>query len=479
MFSKKTLISLIVCLAVVLSLLVGAAAWLIPAGFFGDETTAPTQTQLPTTETTGTTGTTGTTAPPTTGTTAPPTTGTTAPPTQPPVEKVSSATIANVGDFLMHLPVINTATVTDGNYDFANVFTYFGSYVTAADYAVGNLETTLAGTDNGYQYSGYPQFNCPDGIVSSLQAAGFDMLLTANNHTYDTRAIGFYRTQQVMQELGMDYLGTVDSLEIPLWQIREINGIRIGMICYTYETDANPDKVALNGIPMSEETKSLIGTFYPYSAEGREAFYGEMEQQIAQMQEAGAEAVVLYVHWGEEYQTKQNAAQSEIAQKMCDLGVDVIVGGHPHVVQPMELLTSTIDAAQKTVCLYSTGNILSNQRIVHMDLKTGHTEDGVLFSFTFAKYSDGTVILESADILPTWVDLHYNAETGNNVYSILPLDTAVEDWKNSFLLDDVRLNNAQASYNRTMAIVGKGLEQVQAYLSQLVADTEAALGVKP
>ena len=278
-----------------------------------------------------------------------------------------------------------------------------------------------------------------------------------------------------MKQFGMDYLGTVDSLEMPLWQIREINGIRVGMICYTYETNEDPDKVALNGIPMSAETSAMIGTF---SYTQLDAFYTEMEGQIAAMEAAGAEAIMLYIHWGDEYKTTQNSKQTAIAQKMCDLGVDVIVGGHPHVVQPIQLLTSTTNEAQKTICLYSTGNILSNQRIAHMDLKTGHTEDGVMFSVTFAKYSDGTVILESAEILPTWVDLHYSGQTGKNVYAILPLDIALEDWKGAFALDDTRYANALASYDRTMAIVGKGLEQVQAYLQQLVADTEAMLGVQ-
>lgn len=476
--NRTTLISLVVCLAVVLGLLVGAVVVLQATDPFGAETTAPTQTEVPTTQTTQTTQ---STAPPTTQTTAPPTTSTTKP-TEPPVYKLGTATIASVGDFLMHLPVVNSATVTDGDYDFANVFTFFRDYVGAADYAVGNLECTLAGPDYRFWYKdewhvgyyGYPVFNCPDGIVSSIQAAGFDMLLNANNHTYDTGSTGFYRTQQILQQFEMDYLGTIDSLERPLWQIVDIGGIQIGMICYTYETNDDPDKVALNGIPMSAETAALIGTF---SYGQLDTFYAQMQQQIAEMEAAGAEAIMLYIHWGDEYQIKQNKTQSAMAQKLCDLGVDVIVGGHPHVVQPMQLLTSTVDESHKTVCLYSTGNILSNQRRDLMSLKTGHTEDGIMMSVTFAKYSDGTVILEAVDLLPTWVDLHYNAETGKNVYSILPLDRQLEDWKTAFGLSDSRYDLALESYERTMAIVGEGLNTVQEYLAQLVADTENALGV--
>lgn len=101
--------------------------------------------------------------------------------------KLSTATVSVTGDLLMHAPIMTAAKQSDGSYDFDNIFTYFESYVTAADYAVANLETTLCSDSEGYKYSGYPQFNCPDEIVDAAAKAGFDMLLTANNHSYDTR----------------------------------------------------------------------------------------------------------------------------------------------------------------------------------------------------------------------------------------------------------------------------------------------------
>ena len=207
-------------------------------------------------------------------------------------------------------------------------------------------------------------------------------------------------------------------------------------------------------------------------------FYKEVRNSMTQMETQGADAVVLFIHWGNEYQTKQNKKQTEIAQALCDLGVDVIIGGHPHVVQPVDLLTSTKDESHKTVCLYSMGNAVSNQRRAKMNLKTGHTEDGVLFSVTFARYTDGTVILESADLLPTWVNLDTHPETGKKAYMILPLDDTLEDWKTAFSLSDSGLKNAKASYERTVKITGAGMEKVNAYLTQNQADTEAAIGVE-
>ena len=392
---------------------------------------------------------------------------TTVPPTTiPPVVKTGTATIAATGDILMHKPCINPGKQTDGSYDFAPYFAHVQDYVGRADYAVANLETTLAGLDGGYKYSGYPNFNCPDGIVSSLKAAGFDMLLTANNHTYDTQTLGFFRTQQVIAENGMDHIGTKPDAESDSYLIKEINGIRIGMINYTYETNSHPDKVDLNGgADLKENEKGLINVFLKDDVEG---FSKDLEKNIADMRADGAEAIVLYIHWGEEYQTKQNSQQKKMAQAACDLGVDVIVGGHPHVIQPIDLLESKNDPGHKTVCLYSTGNALSNQRLGNISyVKTAHTEDGILFSFSFAKYSDGTVRVENVELLPLWVNMYTSKETGKVVYDILPLDDQVEDWKNQFDLTDNTLKQAEDSLKRTNKIVGEGLQKVNDHLASL------------
>ena len=386
-------------------------------------------------------------------------------PTVPPVTVTGSATVGATGDMLMHMPCVRPAAVGDGTYDFTPYFTRLSSYVQAVDYAVANLETTLAGTNNGYAYSGYPNFNCPDGIVPSLRSAGFDMLLTANNHTYDTRTIGFFRTQEIIAQGGLDHLGTRPSVEVDNYLIKNIDGIRVGMVCYTYETSAEADKISLNGnAPLKDDEEPLINVFLKDDVAG---FSADLKEDIANMKEDGAEAIVLYIHWGEEYQVKQNRQQEAMAQAACDLGVDVIVGGHPHVIQPIDLLTSTTDSAHKTVCLYSTGNALSNQRREEMNLKTGHTEDGIFFTFTFVKYSDGTVRVENVEALPLWIDLHVSSQTGKTVYDILPLDKDVTDWKKEFSLSDATFTKAEASYDRTMKIVGAGLEEVQEYLAAL------------
>ena len=188
---------------------------------------------------------------------------------------------------------------------------------------------------------------------------------------------------------------------------------------------------------------------------------------MEEMEAAGAEATMMFIHWGVEYNTFANDEQKAMAQKLCDLGIDVIVGGHPHVIQPVDLLESTVDPEHKTVVLYSMGNAVSNQLLGNLkSVQTAHTEDGVLFSVTFEKYSDGTVYLAEADILPTWVNMHHNSN-GKTEYNILPLDAQrQEEWPTMFDIEEGTFNAAKNSHARTMAIVGQGLAECQEYLSQ-------------
>lgn len=388
-------------------------------------------------------------------------------PTEEAPQLVSTATVLSTGDILMHGKVINSGKQDDGSYNFDSIFQYVKSYAQAADFSVANLETTLCGTDNGYAYAGNPKFNCPDAIVDSLKGAGFDMLLTANNHADDTSLVGYKRTLNVVREKGLDTLGTYLSADEQKWTIEEVNGIKIGMVCYTYS-----DGFSQNGYPLlnyNEVGENGILNYFTYDKLSE--FYTQLQGYLDEMKAAGAEATVVYLHWGEEYKWKTgegpNANQTAMAQKLCDMGVDVIVGGHPHVVQPVDLLTSGTDAEHKTIVLYSMGNAVSNQRKEEMQQSepTGHTEDGVLFCVTFAKYSDGSVFVDSAELIPTWVNMHANS--GSTEYNILPLEeSTAAQWQAQFGLTDTQLANAKASFDRTQALTRTGMEKVQSYLAQ-------------
>ena len=389
-------------------------------------------------------------------------TETTAPPetTLPePEHVVATASIASQGDLLMHGGVIRSGAQGDGTYDFESVFRYVKEYVSGYDLALANLETTFGGDANPYQ--GWPLFNVPDAFGDSIVEAGYDLLLTSNNHCYDTLMAGFKRTIEVSRDKGLMVLGSRLTEEEPNYAVVDLNGIQVGMVSYTYTTSMSGGKPSLNG-NSPVENPALINYF---SYTNLDKFYSEMTDILEKMKSEGAEATMLFIHWGTEYEIVENNYQDTIAQKVCDLGVDVIVGGHPHVVQPVQLLSSAVDPEHKTVCIYSLGNAVSNQRIAEMRLKTGHTEDGVLFAVTFEKYSDGTVYLAGAEVLPTWVNL--SSVNGKLEYNILPLEDAKRDtWKERFNLTDSLFQNCVDSYQRTMDIVGPGMEQVQTWLTQ-------------
>lgn len=449
---RKVLIALIVILIAA----IGVLLWLcfdLASGPQAPVVTEPIVTQPPATE-----------APATEPTTQP----TTAPPE--PEHVVSTATILSTGDLLMHGQLITDARQADGSYDFSYIFPYITEYVTAADYAVANLETTLAGTAKPYQ--GNPMFNCPDELVDAAKAAGFDMLLTTSNHSYDSQQAGFERTIRTIREKGLTNLGTMLSADEPKYTVQDINGIRIGMIAYTYEDSQGPgNPPALNYNPMQAGGYDLINCFRHSDPD---SLYTHLDTQMELMRADGAEAIVVYLHWGQEYKLEANASQKEIARKLCDMGVDVIIGGHPHVVEPIELLESTVDPNHRTVCLYSMGNAVSNQRLGKIsNISTAHTEDGVLFSITFSKYSDGTVYLEDVDLIPTWVRaIDSNGSTvvrdSGTIrrYEILPLeDSRRSQWAELFGIDESTLAQCTDSWQRTMDIVGEGLRQSRDYLS--------------
>ncbi len=183
---------------------------------------------------------------------------------------------------------------------------------------------------------------------------------------------------------------------------------------------------------------------------------------MQEMKENGAEATIFYIHWGNEYQYVPTSYQKQMAQKLCSLGVDVIVGGHPHVIQPFETIVD--ENGNETLCIYSTGNAISNQRkfLMDSDNYSGHTEDGMIFGVTFEKLSDGTVRTAEVDILPTWVIRE--SRGGKYVFQIIPLDLSVADWK-TFTLTDATVKEAKDSYNRTMKLVGQGLNAARVKLN--------------
>lgn len=387
-----------------------------------------------------------------------------------PEHVVATASIGTMGDLLMHKPVFDSCLQSDGSYDFSSIFQYIRERVTALDYAVINLETTLCGTDNGYPYFGFPNFNCPDEIVTDAKDAGYDMFLTANNHSGDTGAVGMTRTVEQVRAGGLVALGTQLNDEEPKYVVVDVNGIKIGMVCFTWAYSSDGTSFSLNGMAPIKYT----GQINYFLNSDPDKLYTEAGKILEQMKAEGAEATMMFIHWGTENMLKENSLQDTMAQKLCDMGFDAIIGGHPHVVQPVDMLTSTVDPDHSAVVIYSLGNAVSNQRLGNLkSINTAHTEDGVLFTVTFEKYSDGKVYLQGVDLLPFWVNMRTDSE-GKRKYPIIPLDKQDEDqWASEFDLTDQMLSSVRSSYDRTMAIVSDGMEKCRTYLEQQKADREA------
>lgn len=282
----------------------------------------------------------------------------------------AGADLLFVGDAMQHQGQLDAAKAAGGGtrYDYSDCFTFIAPAITEADYAVCNLEVPLGG---GTDYSGYPCFSAPDSYVQALKDAGLDMFLTANNHCLDRRDRGARRTITALDSLGVDHIGTYlnqqDRLEkVPF--IKNINGIKFGFLNYTYGT---------NGIEPADGVEvALIDK-------------KRMADEIKLTREAGAEIVVVTIHWGVEYVLLQNHNQENIADFLVDQGVDLIIGGHPHVIQPMKVVRNEKENKDVLV-VYSLGNFISN-------MKTADTRGGALVRARVERDADGKARFVRAD----------------------------------------------------------------------------------
>lgn len=294
------------------------------------------------------------------------------------------------GDAMQHQAQLDRALqLGEGKrYDYSDCFTLIAPEITRADYAVVNLEVPLGG---GPDYSGYPCFSAPDSYAEALKDAGFDMMLTANNHCLDRRDKAARRTLKTLDRIGLDHIGTFhDSLQrdslVPF--IKDIKGFKVGFLNYTYGT---------NGIPPRDGVEvALIDR-------------DRIDKEIALTKEAGAEILVVAMHWGIEYVLLENGVQRSLADFLIDRGVDLIIGGHPHVIQPMKVVRNEKENKDVLV-VYSLGNFISN-------MKTADTRGGALVRATIVRDPDGRARFDSADY-----DIFFSAKPagGNSNFKIIP-----------------------------------------------------------
>lgn len=329
-----------------------------------------------------------------------------------PEQDTTRIRIGFVGDIMAHLTQLNAQKRNDSTYDFHNNYVWLSAMFQANDLMIGNLETTFSGKEKGY--SAYPMFNTPDALAEALKSAGFDILSTANNHMYDRSTYGLLRTMEVLKENQLLFTGSRASKEEKRYLIYPVKGVHVGVIAYTYESGRYGDTITINGLRIKKEDATRINSFNPENLGETTA---EMRKEYQNMLQEGADVVVFIIHWGDEYRIKPSAYQLAMADSLNKIGVDIVFGSHPHVVQPVDYLFDSV-CHHTTLVVYSAGNFISNQR--YETLENYNTEDGLYVEVTLQKTAGTPISIANASFYPTWVN-KYQRE-GRNVYEVVPLD---------------------------------------------------------
>ncbi|MDR0433956.1 MAG: CapA family protein, partial [Gracilibacteraceae bacterium] len=286
----------------------------------------------------------------------------------------------------------------------------------AADYAVVNLETTLAGA--GVPYSGYPRFNSPDSLAAALKDAGVDAVTGANNHCLDTGRNGFFHTIETARANGLEIWGVRAAAAEPPFFLTEIKGLRLAFINFSYCGRGADGGKSFNGLPLPADMTDLVNGFAP--AEGAEAAAAEIGAHVLQARKLGAQAIIVFLHWGNEYQRRPDEFQRRLARLLADQGVTAVIGGHPHVVQTAEILTGA--EGERVPVFYSLGNFISDQRLETVD--DIHTEQGLIAWLKLRGRPGERLEMAEAWYEPTWVMKKISSE-GKYIYEIIPSEKAL------------------------------------------------------
>ncbi len=283
-----------------------------------------------------------------------------------------------IGDVMGHdAQIIAAYDSVTHQFNYDQTFEPVTPLLRSADFAIANLEVTLAGKP----YGGYPKFSSPDELAASLKRAGIDALMLANNHSADRGNQGIIRTIEALDSLKIEHTGTFKNLKDRNKRnalVLEKNDVKIGVLNYTY---------GLNGMPVS----------VPVIVNRIDSL--QMKRDILETRKLGLDKLIVFLHWGKEYLHQPSQNQQDLANYLFSLGVDIIIGSHPHVLQPMAYMK---DKGQ--FIAYSLGNFVSNQRPFPRD-------GGAIVELTLRKENGDTKIIDSGYHL-VWVDKTYPISQG-------------------------------------------------------------------
>ena len=306
----------------------------------------------------------------------------------------TEVSLVMVGDNLLHTPLIKNAETTDGTHNFDSLYKEMKPYFENADISVIVQETILGGSE--FKYSGYPMFNSPQAVGDAIVDAGFDVVLHATNHTLDKGSKGVENTLEYWKNHPeVKVLGINESFdEQNEVSIYEKNGIKFALLNYTDST---------NGIPLPSGKEYLVNKV------NEEKIISDLKHA-----ENNADFTIVFMHWGVEYHFEESKSQSDLAALMCENGADLIMGSHPHVIQPAEWIET--ENGNKALVFYSLGNYVSRQKEAANLL-------GIMANVKIYNKGDGTVFIKEASVMPTVT--HYNVNSRD--FKVYPLKDYTDD----------------------------------------------------
>ena len=321
---------------------------------------------------------------------------------EPEEDKPINFTLTDIGDTLCHntqyWDAYNSSTK---QYDFSYVYDNIKDYTSSADITIGSLETTFAGEDRGY--SNYPVFNSPDSLATGLKDIGVDVISLAGNHALDYGYSGICRTIDVLDNVGISHLGTYKSAEDQnKILIKDVKGVKIAFINYTYGT---------NGIPVPSDKPYCLNLIDK----------DLISKQIKQAKGQNVDMIVACMHWGTEYKTSANDEQKELADFLFKSGVDIILGNHPHVIEPMEKKTITLDdgSTKDVFVVYALGNFTADQR-------AEITRDSAILNLDITKDSDGKILINKVSYVPIY--MYKNSAAKVHKFKILDIEKSIANF---------------------------------------------------
>lgn len=354
----------------------------------------------------------------------------------PQADSIARFKLIFAGDIMGHSPQITAALDGATNtYNYEPCFRYVKPILEKADMAIGNLELTLPGKG---PYTGYPMFRSPDAIAGALKNAGFDFLVTANNHSNDGGLKGVTHTIDVIQGLGMEQTGTFKDAEerkkrYPLVIKQPLpNGrfIKLAFVNYTYDT---------NGIP--DHKPSIVNLI------NRE----QMAKDIALAKSYSPDMIIAVMHWGLEYQLNESPEQQGHTKFLWEQGVDLVIGAHPHVVQPVKTdeVLGPDGRKRPVLCVYSLGNFISNQQQPNTDM-------GLLFEVELEKnLRTGRTSIGKHNYIPIWRYIGTEPGSTKKQYFALPAAEFEDNQHPTLKLSAADLAKLKAVLERVRKHMGK------------------------